>query len=626
MKNRSKLIVVICAIGIISKEAITFNIYAEESEGKLNNNNSIEIKSNEDTKKIESQLPELDANKELDIESPKVNTNDLSDVESTKPGVNQVIKTDNYENKNLDKLLIEESNLYPRLWLESPREKIINKDVEVKGWALNASGVNEVKVYIDNQYINNAKVGMYRPDVDGVYPGYKDGKNSGFELIIDKNDISSGMHTVKVEAIGNDGSKHVEELPIEVEKPQPRAWIEEPSGNVMLGSEKGLQISGWALNASGVKKIEVYMDGNYVDDASIGIYRPDVNTAYPGYINGDYSGFRYILDVSKVLYGTHEISIKVIGNDDSVSNCKTTINDAKVIEKQYLSYTFEKQVEEQIKKNTDMKFIRVDGQTKYVKATESDIKYYMDYNNFKNSKDIYQFLKIDTYRNMKDTNTINNYLKSVLKDYENNPLKNQGEGFVEAARKYNIDPIYLIAHTFLETGYGSSNLAKGYEVILDENNNAIYYDKIIDGKTYKFVKIKDKNTPEGTKTIKVYNFFGIGAIDSAPVDGGVTTAYKNGWTSPRLGIEGAAKWISEGYIHRPKFNQNTLYDMRWYYSYENGNWHQYATDINWAKSISGLMYKMEHLYDLQKVNMTYKIPEYKTEYIKSFIYNIFNKK
>ena len=54
--------------------------------------------------------------------------------------------------------------------------------------------------------------------------------------------------------------------------------------------------------------------------------------------------------------------------------------------------------------------------------------------------------------------------------------------------------------------------------------------------------------------------------------------------------------------------------MRWYYDTTNGNWHQYATDINWARGISGLMYIMSNIYDINSVQMTYEVPNYSGNY------------
>ncbi|MGL5507775.1 MAG: N-acetylglucosaminidase, partial [Paraclostridium sp.] len=104
--------------------------------------------------------------------------------------------------------------------------------------------------------------------------------------------------------------------------------------------------------------------------------------------------------------------------------------------------------------------------------------------------------------------------------------------------------------------------------------------------------------------VTVYNFFGIGAFDGTANLSGAEAAYANGWTTVEATIDGSAKWIANNYIHSNKYGQNTLYKMRW--SYESIN-HQYATDVNWANVISGVIYKIIDKYDTAS-NLTFEVP------------------
>ncbi|MDU3335373.1 N-acetylglucosaminidase, partial [Paraclostridium bifermentans] len=443
--------------------------------------------------------------------------------------------------------------------------------------------------------------------------------NSGYELLINKNDIAAGNHKIKVEAVGNDGSINNNEVDISMNKPQNRIMIDSPRGNVIL-NEQSLEVRGWALNSSGVKEVRVYIDGALKGNAKIGLERTDVDAAYPGYPDGKNSGYNFFVNTSSLGFGKHEIKVEVIGNDGSKDISVSAIDDLRIIEYKDVTYSFKTQLDKQIAKGSDMKF---DENGRYVRATNEDIEYYINYKNFESPKEMYQFLRLDMYKDLTSARDLNQYLAKVLKSPDTNPLTNQGQAFIDACKKYSIDPIYLVAHTMLETGYGSSKLAKGYEVVLDDNGEAIYYNKQINGKTYKFVKIKDSSTPSDVKTVRVHNLFGIGAIDQAATEGGVTTAYENGWTTPEKAIEGSAKWISNGYINRPSFKQNTLYYMRWYYDTENGNWHQYATDIGWSKKIANLMYDMSYLYNPNNANMVYNLPRYSELNLFSIMKNIF---
>jgi beta-N-acetylglucosaminidase len=133
-----------------------------------------------------------------------------------------------------------------------------------------------------------------------------------------------------------------------------------------------------------------------------------------------------------------------------------------------------------------------------------------------------------------------------------------------------------------ETGYGSSTLAKG-QTITSFNGQKL------------------------ESPVTVYNFYGIGAIDKNANVSGAEAAYSNGWTSVESAIDGAANWIASNYVKSSKYNQNTIYKMKWNYDY---TWHQYATDVNWANGMSKIMEEVANLYD--DINkLTYEVPKYK---------------
>ena len=112
-------------------------------------------------------------------------------------------------------------------------------------------------------------------------------------------------------------------------------------------------------------------------------------------------------------------------------------------------------------------------------------------------------------------------------------LVGKGQIFWKAARDNNINEIYLLAHALLETGNGTSDLAKGVLV------------SVVDGKAV---------TP-----MVVYNMFGIGARDEDPVRLGSEYAYKQGWFTPEAAIIGGTKWIADSYINNSTYRQDTLY-------------------------------------------------------------------
>src|SRR5699024_4556119 len=116
-------------------------------------------------------------------------------------------------------------------------------------------------------------------------------------------------------------------------------------------------------------------------------------------------------------------------------------------------------------------------------------------------------------------------------------------------KEHKVNEIYLISHAILESGSGSSQLATGVEVGKNKSG--------------KPVLVTDKNRKDLTDIKTTYNLFGIGAVDSNPLEGGAVRAYNLGWTSPKKAIIGGAKFVGESYIHHASHKQNTLYKMRW---------------------------------------------------------------
>ena len=146
---------------------------------------------------------------------------------------------------------------------------------------------------------------------------------------------------------------------------------------------------------------------------------------------------------------------------------------------------------------------------------------------------------------------------------------------------YNINEVYLLSHSLLETGHGTSELSKGILVTS------------VDGRAV---------TPK-----VVYNMFGIGAFDSCARECGAERAYQEGWFTPEAAIIGGAKYIGQSYIHHASYKQDTIYEMKWNPAVPAT--HQYATDIGWAyKQVA----KISEIYDLlDNYEIIFDVPVYK---------------
>lgn len=157
------------------------------------------------------------------------------------------------------------------------------------------------------------------------------------------------------------------------------------------------------------------------------------------------------------------------------------------------------------------------------------------------SRQKYQMLNLGKYQGV-SVSKLNDILRGK------GTLSGQGKAVAYACKKYNLNEIYLIAHAFLESGYGRSNYASG--------------------------------------RYGMYNYFGIGAYDYNP-DNAIAFAKNRGWTSPSKGIIGGAKFVRQSYISQ---GQQTLYRMRWNPTHPGT--HQYATDVRWAQHQASTIYDL----------------------------------
>ena len=222
--------------------------------------------------------------------------------------------------------------------LESPINGFVTNDgkLNIKGWALHAFGVKEVRVLIDNTQIDTISVNESRADVNSIYPGYYNGANSGFNKIIDISSLGYGNKVLEIRIVANDNSTQVYRRNIVFTNTlELRSCLDAPNDNEVVKS-KTLNVRGWALAGSGVKEVRVYVDGKDLGTVAYGTKRADVNKAYPGYSSGDNAGFEGNVNISGISEGNRKLTVKITANDGSVQNIEKTIKIEKAQSRSYL--------------------------------------------------------------------------------------------------------------------------------------------------------------------------------------------------------------------------------------------------------------------------------------------------
>lgn len=166
-------------------------------------------------------------------------------------------------------------------------------------------------------------------------------------------------------------------------------------------------------------------------------------------------------------------------------------------------------------------------------------------------------------------------------------MRGTGAYFIEAAKTYNVNEVYLVAHAALESAWGCSRLSQG---------------KVSGYEGY-------------------LNFYGIGAYDADPYNGGAAMAKQQGWTDPESAILGAAKCLSSWYINptvssaKVSGDQNTLWKMKWdaRAAEKTGSVsHEYATGITWATGIASIMSEFYESqgYSFEQTGLSFIVPRF----------------
>ncbi|MGL5414129.1 MAG: glucosaminidase domain-containing protein, partial [Clostridium sp.] len=222
--------------------------------------------------------------------------------------------------------------------------------------------------------------------------------------------------------------------------------------------------------------------------------------------------------------------------------------------------------------------------------------------NPKYASSAFEFLKVNTFRNVDEAKVAETLSNEGV-------LAGQAENFINAAREYNLDPVYFISQSQLESGRGTSNFANG--ITIDKIAVPIMKNGATTG--YKLQKL-DKPTT-------VYNLYGIGAYNSLASFPNRTTimattyAYNHGWTSVPKAIYGAAKFLSTQYVHNTNIAQITPYELRYINAPAQDMWHQYSTDIQYASKIGSIINENKNLYE-NNDTFEFGIPKFEEEAVK----------
>ena len=219
--------------------------------------------------------------------------------------------------------------LETKSFLDSPEENlnVTTDTIRVRGWALDSSGVRSVEAFVDGKSLGNISYGALRPDVNKVCPGYPSGDNAGFDETVNISSLSNGKKTLEIKITGNSGTVQTIKRTISINRKslEAKSFLDSPEENLNVTTDT-IRVRGWALDSSGVRSVEAFVDGKSLGNISYGALRPDVNKVCPGYPSGDNAGFDETVNISSLSNGKKTLEIKITGNSGTVQTIKVNFN------------------------------------------------------------------------------------------------------------------------------------------------------------------------------------------------------------------------------------------------------------------------------------------------------------
>jgi len=215
-----------------------------------------------------------------------------------------------------------------RACLDTPKNGsvISEKYLNIRGWHLSSSKMKKVEVFINGKSMGEVTPNTSRPDVAQAFPDYNN-ENSGFDGNINIANESNGEKTLKILITNEDGTTDDFIRKITIKKPEEkpiRACLDTPkNGSDVSGMY--LNIRGWHLSSSKMKKVEVFIDGKSMGEVTPNTSRPDVAQVFPEY-NNENSGFDGKVNIANESSGTKTLRIVITTEDGTTDDFVRTIN------------------------------------------------------------------------------------------------------------------------------------------------------------------------------------------------------------------------------------------------------------------------------------------------------------
>ncbi|MFA7239396.1 MAG: hypothetical protein WC091_04730 [Sulfuricellaceae bacterium] len=185
----------------------------------------------------------------------------------------------------------------------------------IEGWAADAAGISRIEIWAQGKMLGSTKLGIDRPDVAENFPQCNFPVASGYRYAWNIGGIPPSAIEMEIRAVNGGGKAFtVGRVPVDFSAtPMPppcnaRGSIDAPQ--VVDVNTTGIE--GWAADAAGISRIEIWAQGKMLGSIRPGIDRPDIAANFPQCNFPVASGYRYALDIGGIPPSATEMEIRAV--------------------------------------------------------------------------------------------------------------------------------------------------------------------------------------------------------------------------------------------------------------------------------------------------------------------------
>lgn len=190
----------------------------------------------------------------------------------------------------------------------------------VSGWTLTESGQARIEAIVNGEVRGNIEYGELRTDAAALYPGFPAGANCGFSGEIPVGDLPDGFHdvTIRISATETDRAEISTTFEVDnhaFETGRIIGRIDQPVRGKWFIPRELATVTGWVMAPSGIRSLELQVDGEPRGRVDPGALRPDIAKRRRQYPNADHCGFSGSAPMQGLEPGSHELTVLATAND-----------------------------------------------------------------------------------------------------------------------------------------------------------------------------------------------------------------------------------------------------------------------------------------------------------------------